>query len=340
MHKTHLTGALAVSALFLSACTQATGPAGPTTPSSTREALRGRGQTSSMIYSVEEYGYSVNAYSPSANGNVAPALQIAGSQTKLYEPEGMAVDSAGNVAVANSGQNITLYPAGANGNVAPMATITCGGPDFGDEPYELAYDQNGALYALYVGGYHADVISIQVYEPGQQSGCIHGTHIITGNRVRLFGYGGLTVANGMIYNSSDDSIDGYHTSDNGNVSPALVIRGSHTRLKQGMGMAVDASGAIYVANRTNVLVFGPGAHGNVAPLAVIAGKKTGIPTGYGATAVTVDGSGEIFVAVENSQQVPAILVFAKGANGNATPIRTIQGASTGLTYIPEMGFKP
>ncbi|MBV9056174.1 MAG: hypothetical protein JO078_11985 [Candidatus Eremiobacteraeota bacterium] len=339
MHKVHLTGALVVAALFFSACTQTTGPAGPMTPSTTREALGGR-HTSPMIYSVEEFGFSVNAYLPSANGNAAPALQIAGSQTKLYEPQGMAVDSAGKVAVANSGQDITLYRPGANGNVAPMATITCGGPDFGDEPYELAYDQNGALYALYVGGYHASVFSIQVYDRGQQSGCIHGTHIITGNRVRLYGYGGLTVANGMIYNSSDDSIDGYHTTDNGNVSPSLVIRGSRTRLQQGMGMAVDASGAIYVANRTNVLVFGPGAQGNVAPVAVIAGKKTGIPTGYGATAIALDSTGEIFVAVENSQQVSAILVFAKGANGNVKPIRTIQGDSTGLTYIPEMGFKP
>ena len=61
---------------------------------------------------------------------------------------------------------------------------------------------------------------------------------------------------------------------------------------------------------------------------------------YGATAVAVDSNGEIFVAVENSQQVPAILVFAKGANGNVKPIRTIEGGSTGLTYVPEMGFKP
>lgn len=89
-----------------------------------------------------------------------------------------------------------------------------------------------------------------------------------------------------------------------------------------------------------MLVFGPAAQGNVAPVAIIAGKKSGIPTGYGATAVAVDSTGEIFVAVENSQQVPAILVFAKGANGNVKPIRAIQGGSTGLTYFPEMGFKP
>lgn len=340
MHTFRLSASLVITALLASACAQSTGPAGSMTPSTAREAIGGGGRTSPMIYSVEEYGFSVNAYSPSANGNVAASLQIAGSQTKLYEPEGMAVDPTGKVAVANSGQNITLYPPGANGNVAPMATITCGGPDFGDEAEELAYDQNGALYVLYVGGYHDDVISVQVYDPGQQSGCIHGTHIITGNRVRLFPWGGLAVANGMIYNSSDDSIDAYHTTDNGNVSPSVVIRGSHTRLKQGMGMAVDASGAIYVANRTNVLVFGPGAQGNVSPVAVIAGKKTGIPTGYGATAVAVDGAGEIFVAVENAQQIPAILVFAKGANGNVKPVRTIEGGSTGLTYVPEMGFRP
>ncbi len=335
MRRFRLAESLATAALFLSACSQSTIPGGPVTTTNTRETSVAAGHGSPMLYEVEEYGYSANAYPPSANGNVPPAMQIAGSQTKIYEPPGMAVDADGKVAVANSQQQITLYAPGANGNVAPLATITCGAGD----PEQIAYDKNGSLYSLYVGGYHADVVSIEVYDPQHQAGCVNSTHIIVGSHAPLNAFGGLAVANGMIYNSGT-AIEAYHTSDNGNIAPAFTISGSHTRLQSGNGIAVDSSGALYVANRKNVLIFAPGAHGNVAPAAILSGKKTGIPeTGWGATAIAVDAKGEIFVAVDSDENVAAILVFAKGSNGNVAPIRTIQGASADLGYIPEMGFK-
>ncbi len=140
----------------------------------------------------------------------------------------------------------------------------------------------------------------------------------------------------MIYNCGPSAIEAYRSSGNGNVAPAFTISGSHTRLQSGNRIAVDSSSALYVANRKNVLIFAAGAHGNVAPAALLSGKKTSIPeTGWGATAIAVDARGEIFVAVDSDENVAAILVFAKGSNGNVAPIRTIRGASADLGYSPK-----
>jgi hypothetical protein len=72
--------------------------------------------------------------------NEVPLVTIAGPKTGLSEPRGIAVDSKGNILVANidggpDGLNghgsITVYRAGSKGNVAPMATISAplGGTD-------------------------------------------------------------------------------------------------------------------------------------------------------------------------------------------------------------------
>lgn len=173
-----------------------------------------------------------------------------------------------------------------------------------------------------------------------QSGCVHRPHIIVGSHVPHYAWGGLAVANRMVHNAGPNAIEAYRTSDNGNVASTLTISGSHTRLKWGNGIAVDSAGAIYVANQKNVLILAPGAHGNVSPTAIIAGKKTSIPQdGWGATGIAVDSKGYLFLAVDDDQSIAAILVFAKGSNGNVAPIQTIQGASTELGYIAEMGFR-
>jgi len=55
---------------------------------------------------------------------------ISGPLTQLDLPSGIAVDSGGNIYVANDGSDgngvdmIAVYPPGSNGNVAPTFTIS------------------------------------------------------------------------------------------------------------------------------------------------------------------------------------------------------------------------
>ncbi len=70
------------------------------------------------------------AASIAAGGNLTPIATIAGSNTGLSQPYGIAVDSNGLIyAVNNIAKNVTVYPAGSNGNVSPVVTIF--GPNAG-----------------------------------------------------------------------------------------------------------------------------------------------------------------------------------------------------------------
>ena len=73
---------------------------------------------------------SVTIYAAGSHGNVAPMATISGPLTQLDLPSGIAVDSSGNIYVANDGSDggnidsITVYPPGSNGNVAPTFSIS------------------------------------------------------------------------------------------------------------------------------------------------------------------------------------------------------------------------
>jgi hypothetical protein len=90
------------------------------------------------------YSQSITIYPADSIGDVAPIAVISGSNTDLQLPQGIAVDTDGNIYVANDGNledvaedasryddrpradpadSITVYAPGSNGNVAPIARI-------------------------------------------------------------------------------------------------------------------------------------------------------------------------------------------------------------------------
>ncbi|MBV9646716.1 MAG: hypothetical protein JO043_04555 [Candidatus Eremiobacteraeota bacterium] len=289
-----------------------------------------------MVYAVNQFAFSVTAFQQTANGNVPPFTGIAGSRTKIYEPEGMAMATSGQIAVSESSNSVTLYAPGAHGNVAPSATITCGRGQQPGVPGQIAFDRHGNLYVKYYGGYHAPSDAIEVYAPKQQSGCPSDNHVLFGARTGISSDGGIAVDRNTIYTGAWTAVQEFHTSDNGNVAPYNVIAGSRTGLVETTGIALDKRGYLYVSNVSDVVVFAPGATGNASPSAVIAGSNTQIPSGYGALSIAVAKDGTIFVGVENAQQVSSILVFAAGSNGNVAPIRVISGQNTGIDWPAEM----
>jgi len=281
----------------------------------------------------EVFGSSITVYAPGASGNATPTATIAGDNTGLSFPFGVALDGAGNIYVTNSassvgGSNsITVYAAGASGNATPAATIAGGNTGL-DFPTGIALDGTGNIYVGNSGGNITVDGSITVYAAGASGNATPTATIAGGNTglsipqgIALDGAGNIYVANIV-----SNSITIYAAGANGNATPAASIAGGNTGLSFPVGIALDGAGNIYVTNFTgnSVTVYAPGASGNTTPTATIAGGNTGLGRPAG---IALDGAGNVYVANSGG----SITVYAAGASGNATPMVTIAGSNTGLT---------
>ncbi|MGA8576843.1 MAG: hypothetical protein WB609_14305 [Candidatus Cybelea sp.] len=163
-----------------------------------------------------------------------------------------------------------------------------------------------------------------------------GSNVIVGSNTGLLNPAGIALdsaSNIYVTNQGNSSVTVYPAGSSGNVTPIATISGTNTGLLNPFGIALDSSDRIYVANGLNtttpsVTVYAPGSNGNVAPIATIAGPNTGLADPSG---IALDPTGRIYVGNENSPSFNGIVtVYAAGANGNAAPIRTIAGPSTGF----------
>jgi len=114
------------------------------------------------------------------------------------------------------------------------------------------------------------------------------------------------------------------------------ITGSNTYFEQPNSVFADEHGNMWVAEQLDstgssaVLEFKAGTNGNVAPIRRIYGQGPN-----GASDVIVDTAGNIYVLETNMSQ---IAVFAPGANGQASPVRTITSNYFHLPY--SLAFDP
>jgi hypothetical protein len=236
--------------------------------------------------------------------------------------------------VANSGNNsIIIYAAGDSCNATPARTIS--GSNTGlDAPSFIALDAAGRLYVSNAGN------TITVYAAGA-TGNATPTATIAGSDtgftggIALDAAGQLYVANSLNCDFSDchdASITVYAAGATGNPTPTATIHGSNTGLYDPSGIALDGAGRLYVANGQSITVYAAGATGNATPIATIQGTNTGL---YYPAGIALDATGRLYVANPVGPLLPScgpgsIAVYAAGANGNATPIATIEGSNTGL----------
>jgi len=234
----------------------------------------------------------VYAASPSGTLNETPLATIAGSNTGLAEPYGIALDGSGKIYVTNydggnGNTSITVYAANPSGtlNETPLATIA--GSNTGlTNPFGIALDSSGKLYVANV--INATSSSILVYA-ASPSGTLNESPIATiaGSNTGLHSVYGVGLdATGRVYAASSgggsNSVNVYPANPSGslNESPSATIAGSNTGLASALGLTVAASGLIYVtnSNTTSVTDYAANPAGtlNEAPLGTIAGGNTGL----------------------------------------------------------------
>ncbi|HKW44194.1 MAG TPA: NHL repeat-containing protein [Candidatus Eremiobacteraceae bacterium] len=221
------------------------------------------------------------------------------------------------ICVANSSANsITEYRRAANGNVAPRQDIV--GPSTGlSSPSYVALDSAGHVFVT-----NTSADSVTEYAAGASgnsppiAAIIGGvTQLSSPQGIALDTAGRVYVANG----GSTPYVTVYKAGANGGVAPSQTIYDS-TGFLSVAGLAVHGS-VIYVANtdfnfNIQVSEYPTTANGIVTAIAQIGGLSA--PLG-----VAVEGNGKIVVADGD-----AIKVFAANANGNPTPLQTIQGGNT------------
>ena len=306
-------------------------------------------------------------FAAGSNGNVAPIAAINGPATKLFSPAGIAVDSSGNLYVANSGitsvhltipDSVNVYPAGSNGDVPPITIITGDISQIGYIMGGIAVDSNGNIYVT------TDVAKIgpavNVYQPGS-NGNVAPIAIITGSDSGLAQTVGLALdSSGSIYAMNqtygnpegDGVITVYPAGSNGDAIPVAAVTSNFTGISSASGIAVDSGGTIYVANAlfpenpcgeydgtSSINVYSPGSYANEASVGRIAGENTilSFPSN-----VAVDSGGKIYVLNRRggSACYGSVTVYPAGSEGDIAPSATLDVDTDGRDFPVAMAVDP
>lgn len=216
----------------------------------------------------------LTVYGKFSAGTALVTNLIAGSNTRLNNPIGVAVDSKSNIYAANSGgANVTEYalpsptpaPSGSpSPSPSPTATPTAvpsGQPTATPSPTPTPYSTNIAPAATIACGCFKQPTGVAVDATDNLFVTDPGTpavYVFTAAQIAPGGSLSLT--------------------------PSQTIAGNATMLVDPTDVKIDASGVIYVLDAGNgpgtskILTFAAGANGNVAPTSAIS-VPTGTATG-------------------------------------------------------------
>lgn len=248
------------------------------------------------------------------------------------------VQSTGTGVSVPTSTSILKFSGSSSGVVTPAATITS---PAGIYFIDVGVDSSGNIYATAASTSSTAAGEILVYAAGA-SGAATPTRVLTGVATRLAYPLAITAdATGQIYVA--DNMNGilvFAAGANGNIAPVRQINGSLVPIGTALGIAVDSSGTVYIANDgvtpENILEFSSAANGNVAPTRTLAGAAT---TLGGVLGLAIDSANNLYVgSTGNGSATAGVAVFAQGANGNATPIRVIEGSNVGISNLDGMGM--
>ena len=278
----------------------------------------------------------------------------AGSSARFDEPFGVAVDSVGNLYVADASSNsirkitpagVTSTMAGLPGGAPGSADGTGSGAGF-SAPEGVAVDTAGNLYVADAGNdtvrkmTPSGVVTTLAGLAGQV-GSVDGT----GSAARFGHPGGVAVdASGNVYVADTNNATIRRITPGGVVTTVAGLAGSSgsvdgtgsaARFTSPGGVAVDGGGNVYVSDTGNDTIRKIALGGVVTTLAGTAGV-TGFSDGAGTgarfnqpAAIAVDGNGNFYVADGGNETIRATVPSALAA-----PVIPSMTPVTGTIGVP------
>lgn len=174
--------------------------------------------------------------------NETATSAIGGGNTNLQTVSGLALDTAGELAVSGGGDMsayyVNVYPSGAKGDMRPARRIAAAyKPTLND----LIHSQDPSW--IKANGLEGEVDSSYpdpetlTYEPR------NNTKLNFPRRLTYDSGGNLWVANFGVFRVTE-----FAPNSNGDADPLLVLQGDKTRLVEPAGIAVDSEGDVFVSN--------------------------------------------------------------------------------------------
>ena len=203
--------------------------------------------TQEMFMTVQHQN-SIVVYRKQASGEEKALREVAGSDTQLEDPHGIALDTKNRLIFVSNFGNAQVSPPGSRGG-------------------RRAAESYGKF----------DLPSITVY-PLDASGNTKPLWTIEGSQTQLNWPSHLAFHEDrqelFVANDADDSILVFRAGDKGNAAPVRVIKGPSTGIKNPPGITLDIkNGEIAIVSMgTHAILFFPmTANGDVKPLRIIRG---------------------------------------------------------------------
>lgn len=282
---------------------------------------------------------SVRVYNRLGNGTVSPNRTLAGSNTGLRAPSGVAIDTIyDELFVANRSPNvpsITVYDRFADGNTPPKRIISGSATGLG-AARGLAIDTTkGKLLVTNEGGN-----KILIY--GLDDDGDVPPQVIAGTATRLHRPWGIVVDHVhnelFVSNKNGHSITvydltaAYNIDPNvpGNLTPLRIVTDLDPTapLRSPSGLAVDLQNdELIVASQGNraIAVYPRTASGDTRPKRRLSGSETGLEQPLGLILDLPNNE----LLVSNLSYPRSVAAFTRAAHGNIPPLRTFTLAGAG-----------
>ena len=276
-----------------------------------------------------------------SSGNPAPPVVLsAANPAPINEPYALALDSAGDLWVANYDDgNLAMYtPSQLAAGGTPSPTLAIGG-FFG--PTGLAFDKAGDLWVADDDlGTLSELTPAQLATSGSPTPAVvlNTSSTVSGPEELAFDRAGdLWVTNSNNPHSSVAEFTPAQLAANGSPAPAVTIRDDGAgSVNSPSGLGFDSAGNLWVANceNSNLVQFTPAqqaAGGTPTPAVTVASDGSSAAELDCPWQLDFDAQGDLWVAQDDGQSVAGFTPAQLAASGSPAPTFGLAGASTGFS---------